>query len=471
MTKHDQQFKEQGGMATMDPSFIRRWLISKVMTAQADEKRMLAKRQKAEKKRIKAGHRHVVEYFHQVDDGYSHLAAQSLQALTKRYDIELRINLVSANTGLNTAEPALLAELSLIDAKSVAPYYCVNGALTFPEVKTLPSNQNIIKAQAILAKFLGAASPDDFIAHAAAISTALWRNDKDTLENYANEFGVANEKTVTALIEKGNAKREQLKHYSSAMFYYGEEWYWGIDRLCHLEERLRSLGVDKQSQAPNIFERPKINLTDAKNSVNDHSNLTLEIFASLRSPYTAIAFDRAIQLAKDTGINYRIRPVLPMVMRGVPATKEKGLYILFDTAREARSAGVTYGNVRDPIGQPARHGYALYFWALTHNKGAELFSNFLRGAFAEGINTNTSRGLRWVVEQSGLDWQEAKQHIKDTSWQATLEENRLAMYESGLWGVPSFRLLDEQENEILATWGQDRLWLIADKIVGSINNR
>jgi 2-hydroxychromene-2-carboxylate isomerase len=108
---------------------------------------------------------------------------------------------------------------------------------------------------------------------------------------------------------------------------------------------------------------------------------------------------------------------------------------------------------------------------LTHNKGAELFSNFLRGAFAEGINTNTSRGLRWVIEQSGLDWQEAKQHIKDTSWQATLEENRLAMYESGLWGVPSFRLLDEQENEILATWGQDRLWLIADKIVGSINNR
>ena len=65
MTKHDQQFKEQGGMATMDPSFIRRWVISKVMTAQADEKRMFAKRQKAEKKRIKAGHRHVVEYFHQ----------------------------------------------------------------------------------------------------------------------------------------------------------------------------------------------------------------------------------------------------------------------------------------------------------------------------------------------------------------------------------------------------------------------
>ena len=94
MSKHDQQFKEQGGMATMDPSFIRRWLISKVMSAQADEKRMLARRQKVERKRSKAGKRHIVEYFHQVDDAYSHLAAQSLEELSNRYDIEFRVNLV-----------------------------------------------------------------------------------------------------------------------------------------------------------------------------------------------------------------------------------------------------------------------------------------------------------------------------------------------------------------------------------------
>lgn len=459
MTKQDQQFKEQGGMATMDPSFLRRWVISKVMSSQADEKRMVAKRKNVEKKRVKGGQRHKVEYFHQVDDGYSHLAVQCLQSLAERYDIELSINLVPVNKGLNTAEPILLSELSLIDAKTVAPHY----SLTFPEVKFLPSGQNTIKAQAILA----ALSPADFITHAAAISTALWLDDKDKLDNYACKFGVANKETVTVLLEQGNKKREQLKHYSGAMFYYGEEWYWGVDRLYHLEERLRSLGVDNQSQAFSIFERPKIAIGDTK----DNGSLTLEIFASLRSPYTAIVFDRAIQLAQNTGIEYRIRPVLPMVMRGVPATKEKGLYILFDTAREARAAGVTYGDIRDPIGQPARHGYALYFWALKFNKGRALFSNFLRAAFAEGINTNTDRGLQWVVEQSGLDWQQAKQHINDNSWQKRLEDNRLAMYESGLWGVPSFRLLDEQKNEVVAVWGQDRLWVIANKIQSFIANK
>ena len=35
------------------------------------------------------------------------------------------------------------------------------------------------------------------------------------------------------------------------------------------------------------------------------------------------------------------------------------------------------------------------------------------------------------------------------------------MYEAGLWGVPSFRLLNGDGELLLALWGQDRLWLIS----------
>jgi 2-hydroxychromene-2-carboxylate isomerase len=38
------------------------------------------------------------------------------------------------------------------------------------------------------------------------------------------------------------------------------------------------------------------------------------------------------------------------------------------------------------------------------------------------------------------------------------------MYEAGLWGVPSMRLLDEKSDQLLALWGQDRLWLFAQEI-------
>ena len=147
------------------------------------------------------------------------------------------------------------------------------------------------------------------------------------------------------------------------------------------------------------------------------------------------------------------------------------MYIFWDTAREARAAGVPFGNFYDPIGNPARRGYALYTWACEQGKGVELFSAFLECAFARGINLNRDRGLRRVVEMAGLDWQQAQPALASTDWEDLLEENRQVMYASGLWGVPSFRLLDENGNEKLALWGQDRLWLFAREIQRQLASR
>jgi 2-hydroxychromene-2-carboxylate isomerase len=125
---------------------------------------------------------------------------------------------------------------------------------------------------------------------------------------------------------------------------------------------------------------------------------------------------------------------------------------------------VPYGNFYDPIGEPVRRCYSLYPWACSLGKGNQLLSSFLSAAFVDGINTNNDRGLRSVVENAGLDWQLAKECVGQDGWQQALEDNRLAMYDSGLWGAPSFRLLDGDKTPVLALWGQDRLWLIAQEI-------
>ena len=452
MTQSAQEFKEQGGIATMDPSVFRRWLISKIMTRLASEKRLLANRENAERKRQKRGAAHVVEYFHQIDDGYSHLACQTLDDLVKRYEIELKVHLVSAPSGDNSAEPELALQLGHKDAQAIAHGY----NLSFPSSTRLPSQDNILLAQRIIA----AQGGESIVQCLEQVSHALWQGDTDKLVALSEQYGSTSTKLLENKMRDGNGRLAELKHYSGAMFYYGGEWYWGVDRLYHLEQRLLALGAERVPVQDVLFPRP----ATVGSYKQENQDLTLEVFASLRSPYTAIVFDRAVQLAKDTGVNYVIRPVLPMVMRGVSATKEKGFYILFDTAREARTTGVPYGTVKDPIGQPVRHGYALYQWACKQNRGPELFSNFLSAAFAKGVNTNRESGLRYVVEQTGLDWQAAKQHLADSDWESRLEENRLIMYESGLWGVPSFRLLDATGNEIVSAWGQDRLWLIAQHI-------
>ena len=444
-----EQFKEQGGAATMDPSRLMRWLTSRVMTRLSRPAAFAARHRKAEQARVKAGAAHRVEYFHQVDEGYSSLAAQMLERLAARYDIELHCHLVRGQEGKNAPEPELLARLARVDSHLIAPGY----GLTFPDHPEAPSPELVQMAAEILA----AQSNADFPRVAASVSEALWRDDADSLAQWAAEFGTTSSEAAAAAIEAGTATRRELKHYSGAMFYYGGEWYWGVDRLYHLEQRLAVLGADTEPGAPLIAPRPDVDLAGQR----DTGHYTLELYASLRSPYTAVIFDRAVAFAREAGVTLSLRPVLPMVMRGVPATREKGMYIFMDAAREARAAGVAYGNFFDPIGDPARRCYALYPWAVSKGKGVELCSSFLRHAFQLGVNTNNDRGLRKVVEAAGLDWSEAQAHRSDESWQAILEDNRQAMYASGLWGVPSFRLLAPSGDPLLETWGQDRLWLVA----------
>lgn len=456
-------FQDQGGVATMSPHPLARWLLSKFVNYHSSPQRQRQQRAARERARRKAGQSHVVEYFHQLDDGYSHLTAQLLSRLCERYDIELRCHLVHAPRGNNAPEPELLSQLSRHDASCIATEY----GLDFPSPPS-KTNQALDPALVSLATaILAAQDKQGFISCAAEVGQALWNWDGETLRKLAEQRGSASAQQQQASLDAGTARRHELKHYSGAMFYYAGEWYWGVDRLYHLEKRLAELGADRHPGQPLLAPRPALET----GPLRDSGKLTLEFYASLRSPYTAIVFDRVMQLAEQTGIRLEVRPVLPMVMRGVAVTREKGLYIFSDAAREAAEAGVDYGHFYDPIGEPVRRCYSLYPWACQQGRATALLGSFLRAAFVQGINTNTQRGLRKVVEAAGLDWTEAQQHLDQPGWEPILEDNRNAMYRVGLWGVPSFRLLDENGQQLLALWGQDRLWLFSRYIQRYLQRR
>jgi len=405
-----------------------------------------------EKQHAKSGLPRVVEYFHYVEDGYSHLAAQVLEALLQRYDIELVCHLVGTPPGNNAPEPEMLRGLSRYDAFHVAPEY----GLQFPQHQH-PLEPALVQ----LAKsILSVQDTAGFVTCAPAVGQALWSDDAVELERLADLYGRATDTEAAGKIAEGNARRDKLEHYSGAMIYYGSEWYWGVDRLYHLENRLQELDADRRAGQPLLYPRPVIE----SGPLRDTGTLTIEFFPTLRSPYTAIVFDRVVKLAQDTGIKLLVRPVLPMIMRGVPTTVIKGKYIYSDAAREARAANIPFGKIYDSIGEPARRAYSLYAWACEKNRGNEFLSAFLGCVFASRVNTNNDRGMRRVVEQAGLSWSEASAIIGTPGWEKMVETNRLALYESGIWGTPSFRILSSNGEELLALWGQDRLWLIAREI-------
>jgi 2-hydroxychromene-2-carboxylate isomerase len=249
--------------------------------------------------------------------------------------------------------------------------------------------------------------------------------------------------------------RRKLGHYLGATLFYGGEWYWGIDRLHHLESRLQSLGLQSSAAVQGSLFPPGQDITEA---VALHNPPPIDFFFSLRSPYSAIAAPRVFELARLTGARVNLRFVLPMAMRGLPVPREKRLYIVRDAAREARMRGIPFGRLNDPLGAPTERGLSLIPLAESQGLGQAYVLSFMRGVWAEGFNAGSDDALKLIATRAGLTWAEAQKALKDAAWRDQAELNRAEMFDLGLWGVPSFRVGDT------SVWGQDRLWAVQDAL-------
>jgi len=337
----------------------------------------------------------IVHYFHQDDDPYSDLLAAVLPKLQERYHIDLRCHRVAPPDDASAPDRERLREWSVRDAAALQIAYQLK--------------------------------PDPY-----AIGRLPW---------YTRDPQV------------GAILRQRLGHYLGATIYFEGEWYWGIDRLHYLEQRLQSEGL-AQYPIDTLLIEPQA-LRFAQIDRPSSTRPTLEFFCSLRSPYTYLAIERTRRLAEHYGADLQLRFVLPMVMRGLPVGFAKRKYILLDTKREAQRLDLPFGNVVDPVGKPVEDGLAILHRAIARGVGTEFLSSFLSAAFAEGIDTHRPQALRQIALRSGLPSVDLEDALNDPAWRTMAAVNREALLASGLWGVPSFRVVGHP-----SVWGQDRLWMI-----------
>ena len=165
-----------------------------------------------------------------------------------------------------------------------------------------------------------------------------------------------------------------------------------------------------------------------------------------------------MEIADSYGLEFRIRPVLPMVMRGMPVPISKLMYIAADTMREARRLNVPFGKMADPVGAGVERCLAVLQYAIAENRERDFLLNAGEAIWSEAIDVATDKGLRKVTAKSGLFWPDAKASIENNAWRQIADANRQSMMESGSWGVPTVRIGD------FVTWGQDRDWLLVRKI-------
>lgn len=383
---------------------LKSWLMPVISQHYLSRSRLLALREKAEIKRNSQQRPHVLHFFHELDDPYSLLLAQAIPLLQNKYSVSVVQHVVGPPEDSAAPERDKLKAYSQVDAARLAKQYGLQWPIA-------PSNT----------------------------STSLHASKEALLTSHR--------------------LRKKWGHYLSGVIYYEGEWYWGIDRLHHLEDRLGALGLSKQTHMNKDGHRAPLFFTPQYQSLGQVPKGTnIDFFFSLRSPYSAISCAKVFDWAKANGVQVNLRYVLPMVMRGLPVPAEKRKYISLDTAREAFVQNVPFGRLNDPVGKPTERGLALIPFAQMHERAEDYVMSFMQGVWSEGMDAGTDAHLKIIVERSGLNWHAAKDILKSQTneqhWRSVAEQNRQALFALGLWGVPSFKFEDT------AVWGQDRFWVI-----------
>lgn len=389
---------------------------------------------------------HEVSVFLQLDDPYSYLLAHYLPELQADFEIELKVYLSQARGNEYQPAPDMLSEYAAVDARRLA----LELGIPFLDRGMAPPVEH---RRGLLDELASYARSPDFPEQFLEVLGAYWRGDTEAAARRSDtgEKGAADRE-----IAESQKLQIRLGHYSSAMLHYGGEWYWGVDRLHYLVDRLDELGAAKENSGGKLASLRQTMLVSlpVKPPAAAKSLPRLEYFHSIRSPYSYLALNRVYAIADAFGIGLKLRPVLPMVMRGMQVPHPKLLYIATDTTREAERLGVPFGKIADPVGEGAERCLAVFQYAESEHKGREFLLNAGTAIWSEGVDVATDKGMRKISGRTGLFWPDVLAAMASDAWREAIEANRESMMESGSWGVPTMRLGDE------IFWGQDRDWLL-----------
>lgn len=384
----------------------------------------------------------MLRFFHRVDDPWSFLLAQLLPGLLDAYDIGLECITVPFPTLDFAPRPDLLTAHALRDALDLARHcdLAFDGDGTPPDPAL---------AALAAARLLDVHAPAAYLALAVRLGTALFRHDAASIRALCH--GVVPD---PARLLANQARQLREGHFNTGMIGFGENWYWGVDRLAHLENDLLTAGRRRPGHSVGLLQRKPARLDVPIAS----ATLELEYFCTFRSPYTYIGTARTFDLARRYPIRLVPRLMLPMKMAGYVVPPMKSAYFRFDPAREALRHGVRFGNFCDPFGAGLERAMALVDHARAVGRLEAYILSVMQGVWADGLDTATDAGLRLIAERAGLDWPKAEPHLADQGWRNWAAENRAVLETIGQYAAPTYRLAD------YVTWGQDRIWMLERQI-------
>jgi len=380
--------------------------------------------------RLRAGRE--LELYYEVGDPHSQLCAALARKLLPRLKIPLRIRVVAAPDAATYPEEARQRAFAASDAARIAPCHKLRAPIAIaPDQRA-----------AFAARLCAAADTESLLQTASECLAALAAGKTLSADD-------AERRHADATLAANAARRRRLGHYLPAMWQYRGEWFWALDRLDLLAARLHADHALHDDAPLTNFDPGKLAEPSAA------PGTPLEFWYSFRSPYSYLAAAELWRRRQQGAYpDLQVRPVLPMVMRGLPVPRIKRLYIVRDVKRCADTLGLAFGRMHDPVGDGVLRLLTVY----PHDADADTQLRYCAVAgqsiWAEGLDTTRDDVLRSVLDRCGLDWHAAQKKLAAGFDTKAAEAHREALFAAGLWGVPSFRLGS------FTTWGRDRMWML-----------
>lgn len=386
-----------------------------------------------------------LDFYFDIADPMSYLTAQAVARLIEAYHVELGFHVITPPASDVDPAPVFRTKHAVRDAELLAQYWNVE----FPAHKEADGGMVRDVGTALIRARPGV----EQLRAALELGAALWTTDKKKLGTLLLKLGNESSGQVLPILNSNYAELRKAGHYQGAMLHYGGTWYWGIDRLPYLEAALAAdLGT---TAAPVVTPRPEAERGPLKLS---DKPLTCELWFSFRSPYSYLALERIEEVLAPHGVPLELKPILPMVMRGLPLPSVKRMYVVHDVKREADRLGIPFGELCDPLGKGIEHCLAIAHWAGQRGQLMAFARSAMRGIWAEALDVAEYVDLRHIVERAGLPWDEARAAIGDPQAMKAAQAHATELAVYSLWGVPSLRCGE------LVAWGQDRLPLLADRL-------
>lgn len=393
--------------------------------------------------RLKRRGDRVVHYVHRVDDPYCQLLVQVIPDLMRRFDIKVYPHVVERLNAAMYPDPHRYEAMAILDCGRLAKLY----GLGFPREARVPDRL----AAGMATRYLAALEGDNgFFEAAETLGEALWRWDLKAVREIADKADMGDQH-----IRTNERLLASLGHWSSGALIYEGEAYPGLARLDHLERRLNGEGAGDGRVRLALTKRwaGKLGATGA-----DLRGHALELFFSVRSPYSYLALEQCMHLVARSGVSLLLRPIMPMVTRGQPLPAMKRNYIVFDSAREARALDIPFGRIADPIGAPVEQilRYGLAF--AEDGDDIAFFRSAMQNIWALGNNGLSESGLTRLCERAGL----SRGHVTPLDREnatSKLDDNLAALLAAGSWGVPTFRVGPH------VLWGQDQMWAAVNALL------